>query len=78
MRALRDERLKTYRVGRRGVDVLHDSSNTVVAPCVGTTLSAASHIGKSLARVASINHRLTGVDGLSSITVAGEAVRLVA
>lgn len=49
-----------------------------MAPGVSATLRAASHVGKSAARVAGIDHRLTRVNGLSSIAVTGEAVRLVA
>jgi hypothetical protein len=75
---LKDERLRTYRVGRCGVDILHNCADAVVAPGVSTTLSAASHIGEGFALVAGIDHGLTSVNGFSSIAVTGEAVRLVA
>lgn len=68
----------TYRVCGRGVDVLHDGANAVVAPGVSTALRAASHVGESGARVAGVDHRRAGVDGLSGIVVASQAVRLIA
>lgn len=69
---------RTYWVGRCGVDILHNGANTVVAPGVSSALRAASHVGKSGPRVAGIDHRLTGINGLSTITITGKAMRLVA
>ena len=80
----RNEVVETYvmepecGISRRGINILHDSADTVVTPCVSTALSAAGHIGKSAARVTGVNHGLASVDGLGSIAIAGEAVRLVA
>lgn len=66
------------RVGGRGVGVLHDRANTVVAPSVGTTLSAGGHIGVGGTRVAGIDDGGARVGSLGVITVTGETVTLVA
>jgi hypothetical protein len=64
-------------ISRRSINILHDSADSVVTPGMSTAFGAASHVRESVARVAGVNHGLAGVDGLSSITVAGEAVGLV-
>lgn len=65
-------------VGGRGVGVLHDGANAVVSPGVSTTLGAGGHVGVSGTGVASVDDGVTGVDGLSIVTVASQAVANVA
>lgn len=65
-------------VGGRGVCVLHDGANAVVAPSVSTTFGARGHIGVRPARVAGVDDGATGVDGARVVAVAGEAVALIA
>lgn len=61
-------------VGGRGVGVLHDRADTVVAPGVRTSLGAGSHVGVGAATVAGVNDGAACVDGLGVVSVAGQAV----
>lgn len=65
-------------VGGRTVGVLHDSSDTVVAPSVRTTLGAGSHTSKVAVSIALSNVVGVAVLRLCAVTVAGKAMRLVA
>jgi hypothetical protein len=65
------------RVGGRRPGVRHDSSDTVVTPCVGGTLGAAGHITVGALVVASINHALVCVCSLAVVVVASEAMKVV-
>jgi hypothetical protein len=57
---------------------LHDGADTVVAPSMGTAFGARGHVGVGGARVAGVDNGVAGVDGLSVVAVAGEAVAGVA
>jgi acetolactate synthase regulatory subunit len=65
-------------VGGRAVGVLHDGSNTVVAPGVRTTFRAGSHAGEVAVGVALVHVVGVAVLRLCAVAVAGEAVNLVA
>jgi hypothetical protein len=62
------------RVGRRSICVLHDSSDTVVAPSVRTTLGTASHIGIIPFVVATVDHLRIGVGGLGVVIVTSKTM----
>lgn len=65
-------------VSRRGPGVLHNSTNTVVAPGVGTTLGAFSHASEVTPGIALVNVGLVAVGGLGTIASTGETMELVA
>lgn len=65
-------------VSGRSIDILHNSTNTVVAPSVYTTLLACSHIGVAGSGVASFDHTGVGVCGLAAVAVTGQAMSSVA
>lgn len=65
-------------VGGGGVGVLHDGTDTVVAPGVSTAFSARGHVRVRGARVAGVDDGAVGVGCAAIISVASEAVALVA
>lgn len=64
-------------VSRRPIHILHDGTDTVVAPGVCGAFRASSHVGVGGAGVAAVDHLCVRVYGLCVVIVAGEAVSAV-
>jgi len=65
------------RIGRRGISVLHDRTNTIVSPSVSATLRAARHVGIVALVVTTVYDGCACVLRLATIAVSGEAVQVV-
>jgi hypothetical protein len=62
----------------RCVNILHDGADAVVTPSMRSTFATSCHVGVRTTRITSVSDRLSSVRSLGLITVARQAMTLVA